>query len=935
MQGSKVIVSVPGSNPFTFEQYSSIPLENGGINGEMIASSFFYGQTVDGLVSTNMVTYGKDEKKMISIIDEKDAKIYRIAPDADGDMIVTVTGSNDFPPEIHPVDEEEADNMERNGSPKNRLGRGRNLQDDGSILDVMVVWTKKSECVQSGLPKGCTLTGDTEDNIRALIDLAVLETNTAYAASGVQTSLRLVHAYRHASYDEDSGSFSDALYRVRSSTDNIMDDVHGKRTTHGADMVALIIDHSAYCGIAFLGPSIGNMFSVTARACATGYFSFGHEIGHNLGCNHDKGTSNACTSSNYQYGWRDPQANFRSIMAYNCVNGQCDNNAGGGCTRVQRFSNDEFSYNGSPIGNAENDNARRINDVKATVAAYYSSTYGQPTISPAPTTSPTTSPTAAPTGVCCPSGQFKFKLEILTDNYGGETSWELTQDSTGSTEGSVPSNTYSSGTLYQQPFCLENGCYTFTIEDSWGDGICCGYGEGYFKGFVYENEVFDGGDFDDSDTRNFCAIDQCTGTTPAPTVPPTPSPTLSPTPAPTSLPTPAPTVPPTPSPTSSPTPLPTPAPTVSPTPSPTPLPTLPPIAQPTASPTSTPTASPSASPTSPPTDTPSVSPTSPSTGSPTSTPTAPSSNTTPTVSPTVDPWLIYNTGAYHDSGFIHVSHDINSGPQGAGVDMYKSDCVTPLAANEAVALSAGPIVNLSNNITYSLFVDQSKFGTSQIVTYDDSTNSTGSIVFCTKLKTETSSGMEVAVKKLKFDVSFDMTNVAFTIGNVGIANDAPEEVNLDMVFSVTACECDETFTCVSNTYAQGSTAPELRVCITPGPSLSIQNFELELSNGAFTHESVSFGTIGPEFDGLTYVVDSGASQIMVVTRIIEGLYQNGATSLSVSGACLLGPDSGKDKDTEPEFRTYDLKIKIEGIEDPEEVGPERGGCLQQLLQMFF
>jgi len=169
------------------------------------------------------------------------------------------------------------------------------------------------------------------------------------------------------------------------------------------DFVALIIHDSQYCGIAFLGPRVDLMYSVTAWNCATGYFSFGHEIGHNMGLNHDKGTSNACSNQAYNYGYRDPDAQFRSILAYSCRSGQCDNNAGNGrCTRVQRFSNPNFGYNGSPIGTANIDNARQINDVRVQVAEYFPHG-GTGTVTPskapvkAPTSSPVESPTSSPT----------------------------------------------------------------------------------------------------------------------------------------------------------------------------------------------------------------------------------------------------------------------------------------------------------------------------------------------------------------------------------------------------------------------------------------------------------------------------------------------------------------------------------------------------------
>ena len=165
--------------------------------------------------------------------------------------------------------------------------------DDGSVLDVLSVWTRKAECRNSGLVANCyestagspqgQLTAQTEDNMRGTIDLAVSETNTAYELSGVLTELRLVHAYRDNTYVESSSdAFGTALGQVRSTTDGIMDDVHTKRQTYGADIVAMIIDDSQYCGIAYLGPSYGSMFSVTSWNCATGYYSFGHEIGHNM-----------------------------------------------------------------------------------------------------------------------------------------------------------------------------------------------------------------------------------------------------------------------------------------------------------------------------------------------------------------------------------------------------------------------------------------------------------------------------------------------------------------------------------------------------------------------------------------------------------------------------------------------------------------------------
>lgn len=147
----------------------------------------------------------------------------------------------------------------------------------------MVVWTKRSECKKSGLDANCILTDVTENNMRGLIDLAIAETNTAYNLSGVTTQVRLVHAYREPNYVEAAtDAFVTALQNIQSSSDGVMDDLHEKRDVYGADIVAMIIDGAQYCGMAYLGPGIDLMFSVSSWNCATGYYTFGHEISHNF-----------------------------------------------------------------------------------------------------------------------------------------------------------------------------------------------------------------------------------------------------------------------------------------------------------------------------------------------------------------------------------------------------------------------------------------------------------------------------------------------------------------------------------------------------------------------------------------------------------------------------------------------------------------------------
>jgi lysyl endopeptidase len=70
-------------------------------------------------------------------------------------------------------------------------------------------------------------------------------------------------------------------------------------------------------------------------------------------------------------------------------------------------------------------------------------------------------------------------LHLNTDNYGADITWDLA-----TTNGTVlySGGPYQNGPPQQFviPFCLTNGCYTFTINDEFGDGICCGNGEGNY-----------------------------------------------------------------------------------------------------------------------------------------------------------------------------------------------------------------------------------------------------------------------------------------------------------------------------------------------------------------------------------------------------------------------------------------------------------------------
>ena len=55
------------------------------------------------------------------------------------------------------------------------------------------------------------------------------------------------------------------------------------------------------------------------------------------------------------------------------------------------------------------------------------------------------------------------------------------------------------------PLCLEDGCYILRVYDSWGDGMCCDYGEGSWSILGPQDEVIEtGGEFGELDLEQFC-----------------------------------------------------------------------------------------------------------------------------------------------------------------------------------------------------------------------------------------------------------------------------------------------------------------------------------------------------------------------------------------------------------------------------------------------
>ena len=79
-------------------------------------------------------------------------------------------------------------------------------------------------------------------------------------------------------------------------------------------------------------------------------------------------------------------------------------------------------------------------------------------------------------GSCILDG-LNFTMTVVLDQYPYEFSWTLSNGDAVLAES--PDYSGQSGTV-TTVFCLPEGCYDLTVNDTFGDGICCAWGEGSY-----------------------------------------------------------------------------------------------------------------------------------------------------------------------------------------------------------------------------------------------------------------------------------------------------------------------------------------------------------------------------------------------------------------------------------------------------------------------
>ncbi len=249
--------------------------------------------------------------------------------------------------------------------------------DTGDLIDLMVVYT----------PAALDYYGSHAALVLG-IEAMVAMTNQSYVNSAVNQRVRLVEIHG-ADYVERPAALSNDLSALTYDDDGFMDEVHSLRADYAADLVLLLAstpnDTRNYCGLAWLLSGANRFgFSVIEAVCE-GTVAMPHELGHNMGSQHDAANGGANGGYfAYSIGYQDPiegvgdWGDFVTIMAYS-RNGQCpaDNPTGdigenAFCPYVLRWSTPDQTQDGKPLGSLSTNNVLSLDQTAVIVAGFFS-----------------------------------------------------------------------------------------------------------------------------------------------------------------------------------------------------------------------------------------------------------------------------------------------------------------------------------------------------------------------------------------------------------------------------------------------------------------------------------------------------------------------------------------------------------------------------------
>ncbi|MGH8032064.1 MAG: M12 family metallo-peptidase [Luteimonas sp.] len=342
-----------GGQRLTATQVKTEALEGGNSvwHGNFGSAAVAKAKTLSGMDPLNSAILVRSGDTVTGSI-RSNGKLYRVRPLPGGEHAVVEIDENRMPVDHPASDYNRLPTIPMPQTASDRVTAQGIPPGPTATIRVMVVATNQAVASYGG-------------NMQSLMQLAVSESNQSYVNSNVGINLVLAN-YSTTTYAESS-SFNTDLTRFRGTTDGFMDTIHTTRNTSTADVNMLVIHNPTSCGLASaIGSTAATAFAAVHWDCATGNYSFAHEIGHLQSARHDAANDPSTSPYAYGHGYRYEPATgsrWRTIMAYNC--------GGAGCPRLNYWSNSSVNFGGVPMGNASTaDNQRVLVNTKATVAGY-------------------------------------------------------------------------------------------------------------------------------------------------------------------------------------------------------------------------------------------------------------------------------------------------------------------------------------------------------------------------------------------------------------------------------------------------------------------------------------------------------------------------------------------------------------------------------------
>eukprot|EP01001_Neometanema_parovale_P003620 NODE_147_length_3150_cov_118.375289_g137_i0.p1 GENE.NODE_147_length_3150_cov_118.375289_g137_i0~~NODE_147_length_3150_cov_118.375289_g137_i0.p1 ORF type:complete len:714 (+),score=204.53 NODE_147_length_3150_cov_118.375289_g137_i0:753-2894(+) len=271
-------------------------------------------------------------------------------------------------------------------------------------------------------------------------------------------------------------SGSAALSFARESTE-----INALRDSKKADLVSYWTDITDSCGMGHVTSTAMYGFSAVDVECATGYYSFGHEIGHNFGCSHNHDSTQSCggccgcydKTSYTSYGYIIEAGKYRTVMSY----------SKGGERRINQYSNPAKTYNGVAAGDANANCAKTINERALAIANFRAS---QDTSTSTSTSGSTTTTSTACVGswsswsgcsATCGGGQKTRKYTVTTAGSNCEAADGATQAEECNDQACPTTTTSSSSasTVLWGEACkgVQGSCGNCLTKDNCKEGLFC------------------------------------------------------------------------------------------------------------------------------------------------------------------------------------------------------------------------------------------------------------------------------------------------------------------------------------------------------------------------------------------------------------------------------------------------------------------------------